>query len=327
MYDPNAASYDPNAAFFAAQQQMAQGMVMPGMPGYPMQQPGMPAAMAQAAAQPVMAQPVMAAPAAAPAPSPAPAPAPAPAPEADEKSEPKSEPAPEPAPAPEPEPPRVPTPPPATMEKLVTRVPAEEVSDEFKGLSSDWPSWDSSSHEPKPEVENKFHFVYDGDYDSERCIVISGRATITADDGSVTVEVGPGDSVHCHQGFAATWEVHEPLEQRYGYFGEDGKEIKEVDLTCDICGVDCFEESYLYNDEMDICPACFRADEKGAEEYEGAMYQREGEKAAPPEKKKKRASTGGEGTGSEKKKRKSKKDKEAEEGKEEGKAEAAAAED
>ena len=44
------------------------------------------------------------------------------------------------------------------------------------------------------------------------------------------------------------------------YFGHDGKEIKEMYLTCDVCGADCFEESYLYNDDMDICPRCFKAD-------------------------------------------------------------------
>ena len=38
-----------------------------------------------------------------------------------------------------------------------------------------------------------------------------------------------------------------------------------MELTCDVCGADCFDESYLFNDEEDICPRCFRADANGAE--------------------------------------------------------------
>ena len=79
------------------------------------------------------------------------------------------------------------------------------------------------------------------------------------------------------RGFGCTWHVEEaPLVQRYGYFGVDGKEIKETFLTCDVCGDDCFAESYLYDDEMDICPRCFKLDAKSAQQYEDAEYQREG---------------------------------------------------
>ena len=174
---------------------------------------------------------------------------------------------------------------------LYQHVPADKVPAAFKELAKDWPVWDSKDADP-PLVDGKVHFKYDGDYASERVLIVSGKATITPDDGSDPVEVGAGDAVYLHHGLAATWTVHESIVQHYGYFGEDGKEIKQTELTCDICGADCFEESYLFNDEVDICPRCFISDSKGAEEYEGAEYQREGVKATKPPKKQ-RTSTGG----------------------------------
>ena len=36
------------------------------------------------------------------------------------------------------------------------------------------------------------------------------------------------------------------------------------------------EESYLYNDEMDICPRCFKLDAESAQQYEDAEHQRWG---------------------------------------------------
>ena len=37
-------------------------------------------------------------------------------------------------------------------------------------------------------------------------------------------------------GFRCTWRILEsPLVQRYGYFGADGKELKDDTLTCDVC--------------------------------------------------------------------------------------------
>ena len=38
----------------------------------------------------------------------------------------------------------------------------------------------------------------------------------------------------------------------------------------------------VFNDEVDICPRCFASDAKGAEEYEGAEYQKEGKPAKKP---------------------------------------------
>ena len=38
-------------------------------------------------------------------------------------------------------------------------------------------------------------------------------------------------------------------------------------------------ESYLYDDNMDICPRCFKLDAKSAQQYEDAIYVRGGEPA------------------------------------------------
>ena len=161
------------------------------------------------------------------------------------------------------------------MAHLYKFVPAASVTDEFKEMATQWPTWDSKTA-PMQETENKFHFDYDGDYGSERVLITAGVATLTPDDGSPAVELTVGDSVHLHFGFGATWTIHNPVEMAYGYFDKDGKKIEQDEISCDVCGTDCYEESYLFNDEEDICPTCFKADQNGSEEYEGAVYCREG---------------------------------------------------
>ena len=134
---------------------------------------------------------------------------------------------------------------------LYQHVRAELVSPRIKALATGWQVWNSE----KEGNEETFHIDYDGDYGSERVLIVSGRATVIPDDGTPSFMVGPGDAVYFIRGFQCTWRIREaPLVQRYGYVGHDGKEIKETHLTCDVCGADCFEESYLYNDDMDICP-------------------------------------------------------------------------
>ena len=96
-------------------------------------------------------------------------------------------------------------------------------------------------------------------------------------DGSPSFTVGTGDAVYFMHGFRCTWRILEgPLIRRYGYFGADGKELKDDTLTCDVCGADCSEESYLYDDEMDTCPRCFKLDAKSAQQWEDAEYQQPG---------------------------------------------------
>ena len=187
----------------------------------------------------------------------------------------------EPAPPPVPQEPIVP----GSMKSLYTHVPAAVVDQHFKDLASTWPTWESATHrdlQGAPIQGNKVRFVYNGDYGSERVLIASGRATIHPDDGSPTVTVGPGDSMHFHWGFSCVWEILEPIIQNYGYFDPSGNELAENSIECDVCGAECFEESFLFEDEMDICPKCFAADAKGAEEYVGAQYQRQGKPATLP---------------------------------------------
>ena len=185
--------------------------------------------------------------------------------------------------------------PPGSMRNLYTFVPASIVTPDFRELAKSWPVWESATHQP-PLVDDKVRFRYDGDYGSERILVVPGRATVIPDDGSPPVTIGPGDSLHLHYGFSCVWHIHEAMAQHYGYFDTSGNEIAENEMTCDVCGADCFEESYLFNDEQDICPKCFKADQQGAEEFTGAEYQREGKAAKPPPPKRPaRASTGSAG--------------------------------
>ena len=142
-------------------------------------------------------------------------------------------------------------------------------------LAADWQVWDSA----KEGTEGTIHIDYDGDYGSERVLIVLGRATVTPCDGSPSFNVGAGDAVYFMAGFRCTWHINEaPLVQRYGFFGFDGKEIKDAEITCDVCGCDCADESYLYDDEMDICPRCFKLDAESAQQYEDAEQQRWGER-------------------------------------------------
>ena len=153
---------------------------------------------------------------------------------------------------------------------LYQHIRADSVAPRIKTLSKDWQVWKFS--------EGTTHIDYDGDYGSERVLIVSGRATIEPDDGSPSFNVSRGDCIYFMAGFQCTWRVIEgPLVQRYGFFGLDGKELKEdAELTCDVCGCDCSFESYLYDDEMDVCPRCFKLDAKSAQQWEAAQHQRFG---------------------------------------------------
>lgn len=48
----------------------------------------------------------------------------------------------------------------------------------------------------------------------ETCVIVSGSATLTSEDGS-SVTVGPGDIVVTPRGWKGTWEVHETCRKVY----------------------------------------------------------------------------------------------------------------
>ena len=156
---------------------------------------------------------------------------------------------------------------------LHQHVRASLVGPRIKTAALGWQLW-NSEHET---ADGSIHIDYDGQYASERVLIVSGRATVTPDRGATPFQVAPGDALYLFHGFSCTWRIEQaPLVMRYGYFAADGKELKEAVLTCDVCGCDCSDESYLYDDEMDICPRCFKLDAKSAQQYEDAQHQRFG---------------------------------------------------
>jgi len=109
------------------------------------------------------------------------------------------------------------------MAALVTHTPAADVPADFVASAAEWPLWDSDTHPHEPAGSGKFPFNYNGDYATERVLIVSGRATLAPDDGSEAVTLSAGDSVWFHHGFACQWTVAERMTKRYQYFGADGE--------------------------------------------------------------------------------------------------------
>lgn len=166
------------------------------------------------------------------------------------------------------------------MDKLITYVAAVDVSESFRETALTWPLWDSRLHPQSPPKSGKFHFEYNGDYETERVLVVSGKATLTPEDGSASITISEGDQVFFHKGLSCNWHVTEPMTKHYAYFGVDGEEMElNPSISCDTCGAECYEESYFTKEEEDICPDCYKADKKL---YAGAEHQKYGEPAVPP---------------------------------------------
>ena len=167
-----------------------------------------------------------------------------------------------------------------TMDKLITFVAAADVSETFRETATTWPVWDSRLHPQTPPKSGKFHFEYNGDYETERVLVLTGKATLTPEDGSPPITISEGDQVFFHKGLVCDWHVLEPMTKHYAYFGVDGEEVQpKPSITCDVCGVECYEESYFTKEEEDICPECYKADRKM---YAGAEHQKFGEPVILP---------------------------------------------
>merc|ERR1712129_635706 len=124
----------------------------------------------------------------------------------------------------------------------------------------------------KPAKSGKFHFDYNGDYETERVLIMSGKATLTPEDGSEPITITKGDQVFFHKGFACDWHVTKPMTKHYAYYSADG--TASPSISCDTCGAECYEESWLTEEEEDICPDCYKADKSN---YKKAEHQRFGE--------------------------------------------------
>ena len=149
---------------------------------------------------------------------------------------------------------------------------ANSVTPRIKTLAADWQLWEFA--EGATDIE------YGGEYGSERAWIVSGRGTGHYRTGGwlALLQCGPwrrsllperlpmhlahsrGASRAAVRLFLFCWE------------GDQGHQ----EVTCDVCGCGCYEESYLYNDEMDICPRCFKLDAKSSQQYEDTQQQRWG---------------------------------------------------
>jgi len=158
---------------------------------------------------------------------------------------------------------------------LITHTCAADVSSHTRLLATMWPLWDSTTHPCEPRGSGKFHFDYNGDYATERVLIMSGRATLTTNGRSPPVELVAGDAVDFHRGYACDWEVHEPMTKHYTYIGS----FIPGSITCDECSANCFAESYL-SGFVDLCPGCYLKDQRKVDKlYRGAEYQRKGKKS------------------------------------------------
>jgi len=134
---------------------------------------------------------------------------------------------------------------------------AAEVAAITKTTCSDWEIWDSTTHTFDPPGSGKFHFDYSANH-QERILVIMGEATLTPDDGMPPVTIRTGDYVVFHRGFKCTWNVTSPMKKRYAWYDEDGNRTQgSNNIECDVCSTACWEESYLMDDEVDLCKNCF----------------------------------------------------------------------
>lgn len=168
------------------------------------------------------------------------------------------------------------------MDKLITVIPAKDVTDEYQKEAKTWTKWDSKNRK-------KFPYNYSQE---ERVLVLSGSATLTPllADGTegdpIVLESGMG--VIFHVGFKCKWLITQRMKKHYAVFAseDDDEEVAPEDaITCDVCSKGCLAESYYVvqgDEELDICPTCFGKDKK---KYAGAEHQKEGKKWVEPKKK------------------------------------------
>ena len=75
---------------------------------------------------------------------------------------------------------------------LYQHVRSDSVPPRIKALAAGWQVWDFAQEGSGDTI----HIDYDGDYGSERVLIVSGRATVIPDDGTPSFNVGPGDAVY-----------------------------------------------------------------------------------------------------------------------------------
>ena len=73
-----------------------------------------------------------------------------------------------------------------------TYVQSELVPPRVKTMAAAWQVWDSVQEGAGETI----HIDYDGEYGSERVLIVSGRATVVPDDGSPSFTVAAGDVIY-----------------------------------------------------------------------------------------------------------------------------------
>lgn len=58
-------------------------------------------------------------------------------------------------------------------------------------------------------------FTADRSAAGEYCHILSGRATVSNSDGSVSRDIGPGDLLVLPQGWTGQWEIHEHMRKLF----------------------------------------------------------------------------------------------------------------
>jgi len=73
-------------------------------------------------------------------------------------------------------------------------------------MAKKWPVWEK---EPS---------VFDWSYEQrETCLILEGRASVKAKDGSTSVSFGPGDWVVFEPGLECVWDVEKKIRKHYRF--------------------------------------------------------------------------------------------------------------
>ena len=81
------------------------------------------------------------------------------------------------------------------MSTLYQHLRSELVPPRVKTMAAAWQGW----HSVQEGAGETIHIDYDGEYGSERVLIVSGRATVVPDDGSPSFTVATGDAVYFMQ--------------------------------------------------------------------------------------------------------------------------------
>ena len=100
-----------------------------------------------------------------------------------------------------------------TMDLGAKALKPTTLTGQLEALQTVWTASDGKSTMGVWECEPGTFTAFRDGYD-ETCVVVSGSATVTGEDGTVT-EVGPGTILATPKGWRGTWVVHETVRKIY----------------------------------------------------------------------------------------------------------------